>query len=100
MADEKKQGKAAKPDEPAASAPVASEPEAPEAPVGREPSRYTAKEHITMARGMHGVRKHEVAAALALIERKEGSARDGYTKSEVADALVAARSTKVKESSK
>lgn len=60
-------------------------------------SLFARAEHIALARGMHGESRHVVAAALALLESKSSKVLEAYTKSEVAGAIKALASAKVKK---
>lgn len=95
MADEKQkepeEGRG-KQSQPATGSKARREPEDRQAAV----SRYAADEHITMSRGMYGVPRHVVSAALALIQtREDGNVRDGYSKDEVKSAIADLANTEV-----
>lgn len=85
MADEKQK---------AESAPKADRKKSVEASVAVE-AKYARSEHLGLAHAMHGVPSHVVAGALAVIEEREGEARDEYTKSEIEQAIRAFSSRKV-----
>lgn len=58
---------------------------------------FDKMEHLMLARAMHGAPKHVVAAAIALIEQKHGKVVEAIAKSEVASAIKALATAKVKK---